>query len=525
MNLPSLSLFDRINVIRTLIFVAAIMIPLNGVFINIYHPELFDPIEFRLGIALPGVLLFILSFKVSFVKKHFEKFFYFLYLLLIGLLEFLLYKNNLDPEYAVSTFLVFIGMALGIANSIQLITFLLLFLSATLITIFNIPEPALSVYNFASELTVLAFLTYLVMDGFIKSQIRLKVSTNNFKTLFNYADEIYFLFDKNFKVLQLNERGRNFIKVLFYKDIKEGDNVLDFLSGPEKEIFISNFIKALNGENRLIERKYKSDLSASRWFEIKFLPVKTEEAEIEMVLFSGFDITEKKNAEELLQESESRFRAMNDASPTGIFFTDPSGDCIYTNFAYQKITGLTYIQALGRGWSETIHPEDRNKSLKIWYDSAHEGKNFDCTQRFIKPDGTVVWTSVKASILKEGGTVLGYVGTVEDITELKKAGDALLKSEQQFRDLFEMAPIGMAMTSLDGQILKINKALIATLGYTEKEFLAMNFAEFIHPDDMKLNLQLHQKFLVKKLSHFQVEKRFLHKNSQTVNAILKVTLI
>jgi PAS domain-containing protein len=66
---------------------------------------------------------------------------------------------------------------------------------------------------------------------------------------------------------------------------------------------------------------------------------------------------------EALQVSEARFRAMSDAAPLGIFVSDEQGGCVYTNAAYQKISGLTFEQALGTGWSMAIHPEDRQRVL------------------------------------------------------------------------------------------------------------------------------------------------------------------
>jgi len=75
------------------------------------------------------------------------------------------------------------------------------------------------------------------------------------------------------------------------------------------------------------------------------------------------DISELKYREAELMEREARFRVMSDASPLGIFLTDATGRCIYTNRVYQEISGLTLDESLNRGWLIGIHPDDRTRGL------------------------------------------------------------------------------------------------------------------------------------------------------------------
>ena len=70
--------------------------------------------------------------------------------------------------------------------------------------------------------------------------------------------------------------------------------------------------------------------------------------------------------QDALKNSEAHFRAMSDAFPLGVFVSDSQGDCVYTNAAYQKISGLMFEQALGMNWGRAIHPEDRQRVLTEW---------------------------------------------------------------------------------------------------------------------------------------------------------------
>lgn len=81
-------------------------------------------------------------------------------------------------------------------------------------------------------------------------------------------------------------------------------------------------------------------------------------------------LVERKITRQALKLSEARFRAMSDASPLGIFVSDTDGECIYTNAAYHKISGLSLEQTLGTNWSMAIHPDDRQRVVHEWRAAA-----------------------------------------------------------------------------------------------------------------------------------------------------------
>ena len=78
---------------------------------------------------------------------------------------------------------------------------------------------------------------------------------------------------------------------------------------------------------------------------------------------------------------------MAESSPLGIYITDPSGDCLYTNPAYQRISGLRQQQALGSGWSHAIHPDDRERVFQEWYGAAQRRKPFRVSTALPTPTG------------------------------------------------------------------------------------------------------------------------------------------
>jgi PAS domain S-box-containing protein len=138
------------------------------------------------------------------------------------------------------------------------------------------------------------------------------------------------------------------------------------------------------------------------------------------------DITERRQAEQTKLESERRYHALARIAPVGIFRTDVGGNCIYTNERWCQIAGMPPEQALGKGWSTALHPDDRDSVLNEWYQAAKAQVPFYTECRFQRPDGTVSWLLVRAAAEQDvQGNVIGYVGTVTDFSKQKNIEDEL----------------------------------------------------------------------------------------------------
>ncbi len=132
-----------------------------------------------------------------------------------------------------------------------------------------------------------------------------------------------------------------------------------------------------------------------------------------------------------LQASEQRFRSLSASSPVGIFQTDAQGRCIYVNERWQAVSGLTLEESLGEGWSQAIPLEDREAVFASWYSAARKGREFSLEFRLQTPQGETRWVHSRATALRSvNGEVIGYVGTVADITERRQAESELLKAKE-----------------------------------------------------------------------------------------------
>jgi len=195
-------------------------------------------------------------------------------------------------------------------------------------------------------------------------------------------------------------------------------------------------------------------------------------------------VMECKAARDALQSSETRFRAMSDASPLGIFVSDAEGACVYTNTAYQRISGLSFEQTLGTSWSMAIHPEDRQRVLADWHAAAHSDAPLRTEFRFQREDGSVVWTRVNSAAMRNGMHSHGHVQTVEDITERKSTEFGLQVAEEALFEEKERAQVtlnsigdAVLTTDLLGNVTYLNLVGETMTGWSSEDALGRPLAE------------------------------------------------
>lgn len=183
--------------------------------------------------------------------------------------------------------------------------------------------------------------------------------------------------------------------------------------------------------------------------EIALLEEATADVSFALELF--IKETRRKKAEEAIFESEKRYQTLTEVSPVGIFRTDATGYTTFVNSRWCEISGFTFQQASGDGWLDAVHPDDKKGLFESWNNATSNHEVFSSEYRFVKSDGRIVWVMGQAIMERNSeNQVVGYVGTVTDITERKLSEEEFKKINKKMEAIIEAIPDLMFEVSLDG---------------------------------------------------------------------------
>lgn len=192
---------------------------------------------------------------------------------------------------------------------------------------------------------------------------------------------------------------------------------------------------------------------------------------------AGFwtDITERRQAELQLQESEQRFRRMADGAPALIWLADTNNNSSWFNKSWLDYTGRTLQQELELGWGEGIHPDDQSRIVEKYNLSFKNREPFELEFRLQKADGNYGWV-LDSGIPRftEDGEFDGYIGYCWEISDRKIIERALQESEKKFRSIINSSPMGIFIYQLHNTQLifsDFNPAANSILGVDCSQFV------------------------------------------------------
>ena len=192
----------------------------------------------------------------------------------------------------------------------------------------------------------------------------------------------------------------------------------------------------------------------------------------------------------------------------------PEGELTFVNPAYCRFLDRKPEDLVGSPFPPAMPNEDRLKldQALASLDERSPVRNLEC--RVIKPDGQTAWIKVTLRALySQDGRLEGYQSVADDVTELKRLEDKLLRYENKYRYLVENAGETM-IVSQDGQVTLLNNRLSETSGYSPEEIQSRPLTDFIHPDDREFILDSYRKFVEDEPVDPQTECRLFDKDGQ-----------
>jgi PAS domain S-box-containing protein len=186
------------------------------------------------------------------------------------------------------------------------------------------------------------------------------------------------------------------------------------------------------------------------------------------------------------------------------------------------------ISAMESDRMKFVYEDDREIVAKTIQNCLEgKSKNFEIEHRMYDINRNIAWISLRGvHVPPENSKPSRIIGSATDITERKNYEEALRKSEEKFRKIFESSGIGIATLAPDGHFTKVNSSFCEILGYTETELVGMNFRNITHPGDIDKSIELTKELLKNEsLEGVSIEKRYLHKSRQIVWALTTISLI
>jgi PAS domain S-box-containing protein len=307
------------------------------------------------------------------------------------------------------------------------------------------------------------------------------------------------------KYLNLIEHAADGIAIIQDGVFKLVNTALARISGYDKEELLGMpFTKLLTPESqKLTVARYQARLTGKKVppiYEVKAVTKKGEIRDIEinaaLTEYEGRvadeviirDITERKQAEEALKESQKFSSSLLESSPNPISVVDPDTSVRYVNPAFEKLTGFTLAEIAGRKAPYPWWPEGKRKEITAAFKDAiaHGGRRTE--RNFQKKNGEHFWVAVSSAPVVHKGKPIHFILNWHDITERKQAEEALRQSEENLKTYLESAPDGVYINDLKGTFLYGNKKAEEIIGYKKEELIGKSF--------LKLNL-LPAKYLAK----------------------------
>jgi diguanylate cyclase (GGDEF)-like protein/PAS domain S-box-containing protein len=283
------------------------------------------------------------------------------------------------------------------------------------------------------------------------------------------------------------------VNEVFFKQLQQKGEVE--LIGPDSSIWLGAPLKTPQGIIGVIVVQSYNDKSLYTEKELQLLSYVSEHIAVAI---------EWKRTEDKLQETIDIYKTLLETSPDAVTAIDLKGNIIEVSQRTLKLHGYKKSNELiGKSAFEFIAPEDREKAKKNLELTLNKGFTHNKEYYLLKRDGSHFIGEISAALLKDiYGKPKGFIATVRDITERKKAEEALRRSEEQYRLISENTSDVIVMLSYDVNpvFTYISPSEKKVLGYTPEELLGKPVLEIIHIEDKKKLLPLLKKYVNLKFS-------------------------
>ncbi len=349
------------------------------------------------------------------------------------------------------------------------------------------------------------------LDELIATENHLRESRDLFRTLMDHSNDAIFIHDLDDKLLDVNETMLRMYRLTREKALTY---TLREYTGSAFNVddIKDKWREVISGQDLLFNWQARRPTEDSV-FDVEVFLTRTEVKGKMYVLAFVRDISGFLEEKAKKRENTEKYRTIVENLDDIIFTLDTEGKITYLSPNVQKVIGFSVSEAKGKELTDFASPEMKEEVLQF-VARILTGEEIVTEFPVTKPDGTSLWMRLNARPVKDGDTIISIHGLLTDITERKRAEDALIESKENYRALVENLTEIIYTLDCEAKITYITPNIEKLGGYTAEEAIGKLFTEFVHPDDRKGRSKEFRRIL--RGSGEVTEYRFLAKDGHTV---------
>jgi two-component system, cell cycle sensor histidine kinase and response regulator CckA len=303
-------------------------------------------------------------------------------------------------------------------------------------------------------------------------------------------------------------------------------NMLEF--PPLRDAGITEvFLRSMSDATvQMSELPYTSKWGKTSYLRMIVTPLFDETGEVNGCQAIVEDVTHRKTAEDELRESRWMLESILAAVPVGIAL-HRERQVQWANEAWAKMFGFSGRQDCVGQDTREIYPSDAEYELarEALYEGPADGGVREIDAQLRRNDGSLFDTLIRTRALDPSDPGKGVIGAIADVSERRRAEEALRESEEKYRATFNNAAVGIDLVDNLGRFLEVNDTLQAFLGYTQPELRNLTILDVTYPGDVARSAQSHEELMRGEIRKYRLEKRYLRKDGSVVWADTSVSAI
>jgi PAS domain S-box-containing protein len=328
----------------------------------------------------------------------------------------------------------------------------------------------------------LYFLAYNITDR-KKSIAILHKAKSQLQSLVNNIPALVWLKDSKGKIVVANQKFKDFFSLTNDLIINENQNIFPEKADFYKYIFDDSYIAETH--RQCSEEKLFLFNNERHWFEIHKTPIFNESDSYIGTSGMAQDITDRKVIENVLLESEEKFRQFAENTSDSFVLINHKG-ILYINPEFEKIFGRTLDEKSDYKHipAEWIHPDDRDGVINYFNSEEYQKTGrFNGQYRIIKPDGKITWIWERIFPVKdENGNIIRYISVASDITRQKELENELIINQMQLQAILDNIPHMAWLKDISGRYISVNEAFAKYYHLQKEDIIGKSDADICAPD-------------------------------------------